>query len=128
MCKTSNKATRLAIQAQERQAAEARVQAEQALAEQRRIAEDNQRLQQQQLQFQKEQAEYVKSTNAKMEELANRPAPPPPLPTAVVSTSMAEAGGTEDKVASRKRGRAALRIDLNAPQTAGNTGLNVPRG
>lgn len=108
----------------------ARQQAAQYQEEQRTIQQQAVALQAQQLQFQQEQAEYVRQTEEKMRELANRPPPPPAAPTATVATGE---GGTvadtiQDAVNSRKKGRAALRIDLNAPQTAGATGLNIPRG
>jgi len=123
----SNKKTKMLIQQQERIAAEQRAMAEAALQQQATLHSENKALQEKQLQFQKEQAEYVKETNKKMEELANRPPPPAPSASGTVVT-----GGmhddTQSAVDSRKRGRKVLRIDLNAPQVAGDTGLNVPRG
>jgi len=114
---------------QERIAAEARAQAARAQEEQRRIQEQALALQQQQLEFQKQQAEYQRQYDEKLAELANRPPPPPPAASATVVTGgMAVADNTQNTVDSRKKGRQALRIDLNAPQMAGGTGLNVPRG
>jgi len=121
------------IAEQQKQAEEARKQADKALKKQSELQTKAIKLQEKNLKFQKDQAEYVKQTEAKISELANRPAPPPPPPAAVVVTGgnagMAEAATeAETNLESRKKGRAALRIDLNAPQMAGNTGLNVPRG
>lgn len=132
MCKSSNRKYRLMIMEQERQAAAARAQAAQAQAEQRALQEQAIALQQQQLEFQRQQQAYVEEHNKKLEELANRPPPPPPAPSAPTvitgGTAGMVSGDTQSAVDSRKKGRAALRIDLNAPQTAGATGLNVPRG
>jgi len=132
LCKTSTRALRLQIAEQQRQAELARQEAEKARKAQEKIQKEALNLQKKQMGFQKQQAAYVKETDAKMAALAERPAPPPPPPAAVVVTGgtagMAAADNTQSAVDSRKRGRAALRIDLNAPQTAGGTGLNVPRG
>lgn len=106
----------------------ARQQAAQYQEEQKRIQEQAVALQQQQLQFQQEQAEYIKQQDAKNLELASRPPPPPPAPTPIITTGGMVGNDGQSELDSRKKGRAALRIDLNAPQTAGATGLNVPRG
>jgi len=124
LCKTSNKGTRQAIAAQERAAAESRAQADRHMAEQRQMHAEATRLREQEMEFNRQQAEYVKAQNEEMMKLAARPTPA----AASDGAGMVQAGSDQDSVDSRKRGRAALRIDLNAPQTAGNTGLNVPRG
>jgi len=121
------------IAAQQAEAEKARKASEKALKQQKKIQEQALNLQKKQLAFQKEQAAFARAQETKVAELAARPAPPPPPPAAVVvtggSAGMASAeDNTHSAVDSRKRGRAALRIDLNAPQTAGATGLNVPRG
>jgi hypothetical protein len=118
------------IQAQ--QAADlARADAERHQAEQRQIQEKAVALQAEQLEFQKQQSVYVQEQDAKIEALVERPAPPPPPPPAAIVTGAGQGMAADNEQAnidSRKKGRAALRIDLNSPQTAGGTGLNVPRG
>lgn len=127
MCKTSNKATRLAIMAAQAQAEEQRRQNELLLQQQQKIHEENLRLQQEQLEFQRKQAEEIAKREEEMLKLAQRPTPLPADGSGTVLTGgMTELSG--DEIKSRKRGRASLRIDLNAPQVAGSTGLNVPRG
>lgn len=112
--------------AQEAEAA--RQQAAQYQAEQQRIQEQAVALQAQQLAFQQQHGEYIRQQNETANELASRPPPPPPAPTPIISTGGMVSNDGQAELDSRKKGRAALRIDLNAPQTAGATGLNVPRG
>jgi hypothetical protein len=68
---------------------------------------------------------------AKQVEIAERPAPPPPPPAAVLVTggTAAEVSADDSAIDIRRRGRGALRINMNAPQSGGGaTGLNVPKG
>ncbi|WP_043879577.1 hypothetical protein [Azorhizobium caulinodans] len=119
------------IALQQIQAEQARQEARVAQEEQRRLQEQALDLQRQQADFQREQAEYVRQTDQRMQELAERPAPAAPPPAATVLTGNAGtigAAADQTAVESRRQGRRALRIDLNAPQMAGATGLNVPRG
>lgn len=130
----SNRATRLQIIQQEKAAAEARAQAQQALEQQKKLHEENKKLQKEQLKFQKQQAAEAAKRDAELKKLAERPPPAPPPPPAAIAigddAGTVGTGGAEEQasVDSRRKGRSALRIDLNAPQVAGNTGLNVPRG
>ena len=127
MCKTSNKAARLQIMEQQKQADAQRAQNEALLAQQAQIHQENIRLQQEQTAFQREQSAAAAARDAEMLKLASRPTPlAASAPGTVITGGMDDGSGGE--VTSRKKGRASLRIDLNSPQVAGNTGLNVPRG
>jgi len=125
LCKTSNKATRQAIAAQEHQAALARQQADAHMAEQRKMHAEATALREREMEFNRQQAEYVRTQNEEMMKLASRPTP---MGASEGAGQVQTGSDDQSSLDSRKRGRAALRIDLNAPQTAGNTGLNVPRG
>lgn len=76
--------------------------------------------------------EAIRSQLEKVQQVAERPDPPPPPPAAVMVTggSAADLAGEEGGIAeAKKRGRSALRIDMNAAQSGSNaSGLNVPRG
>lgn len=89
-----------------------------------------QELANQQLEFNRQQQAFAEEQARKNEEIAARPAPPPPPPAAIQVTggSVADSSDASDEVALRKKGRAALRIDMGSPQTAGATGLNIARG
>ncbi|MET3601132.1 hypothetical protein [Martelella mangrovi] len=107
---------------------------QQKQAEAARQAQEQKALQlrEQELSFQKEQALYTKERQAKADAIAARPD--------AVTVSGASAGtvgevmtndmtaSSDDTVTRKKRGRGALRIDMNKPQSAGATGINIPQG
>lgn len=122
----SGKAARLQMIQSSIEAAAAREEAARYQEEQRLIQQQAMALQEEQMRFQQEQAEYIRQQQEEANKLASRPPPATPAGPAVIVTG--GSGDGQSAVDSRKKGRAALRIDLNAPQTAGSTGLNVPRG
>lgn len=85
-----------------------------------------------QLNEQKKNNEVIKKSIKTQLDIANRPDPAPPPPAAVMVTGGTASGAEandDTSIDARRRGRAALRIDMSAPQTGGgSTGLNVPRG
>jgi multidrug efflux pump subunit AcrA (membrane-fusion protein) len=118
-----------------RQAQEAQRQAAlQAQTDAERVAREQAQgqaleLQRQQLSFNQQQADYQAERDAKVQELMSRPAPPSPASAGEFRVSGDGSNSSEDEALnSRRLGRRALRIDLNGPQTAGPTGLNIPRG
>ncbi len=123
----SGRPARLAQIEAERQASlrhQAQMRAEQ---ERQSIMQQNLALQREQNEFQQQQMQAVESQMQRATALAARPTPGPAEDVGMVATgdTSYDDRGEFDP---RRKGRRGLRIDLSAPQQAGATGLNVPRG
>jgi hypothetical protein len=113
------------------QAADQRARQDKILKQQQTLSDRELKLNKQALNEQKRQNAEIRTALAKQTEIAERPAPPPPPPAAVMVTggTAEEGAGDDSAIDIRRRGRGALRIDMNSPQSGGGaTGLNVPRG
>ena len=90
-------------------------------------------LQEQQQKFNDAQTHWASTVDALVAAQAAKTTPDPAPPAALLQTGAgtvgADTGSNADELtAAMRKGRAGLRIDLNTPTTAGNTGLNIPRG
>lgn len=128
----SNRSSRLAQIDASVKAEEERKRQDEILAQQQSMHQQELKLSKRALNQQKAQNAAITDALAKQEAIANRPDPAPAPPAAVMVTggTAADAASQDDSAIDvRRRGRGALRIDMNAPQTGGSqTGLNVPRG